>query len=116
MKHSTLLIISVFILQFNSSAVARDDLIVNKEEAILKSFSEKYGQGQCTRAVDNMNSLPSNVKNSCNSFMTKVGKARRHCSSASDIKGCNESVLDMELDEVIDLVKCCIHAEKKGKR
>ena len=115
MKNAKFLFIFFVFFQFTSSVIARDDLIVSKEVAFLKNFSNKNGYGSCLVAVNEVQSLPRNFVNACESLATKVPKAIRHCSTASDTAYCLESILDNNGDEVLGLIRCCGTAQKIGK-
>jgi hypothetical protein len=115
MKSINLLIIFILFFQFNSSAIARDDLIVNKEISVLQNFSDKNGYGVCFEAVARVQSLAKNFVNACESLGTKSAKAVRHCSTASDTAYCLENILDNKPEKVLSLIRCCGFAKEAGK-
>lgn len=112
MKLSLCLNVLFLIFLFNSSAVARDDLVLNKEVSIIKDFSTKHGNGSCSAAVEKVKSLPISFKNACQSLLNKAGSAIRHCSSASNELRCNESILNVDINELQLLATCCVDSTK----
>lgn len=112
MKLPLCLNVLFLIFLFNSSAVARDDLLLNKEVSIIKDFSTKHGYGSCSAAVDKVKSLPNSFKNACKSLLNKAGSATRHCASASNEISCNESILSIDFTELALFARCCVDSTK----
>ena len=109
------IILSFLLIQCTVSAYARDDLVLDKEVSALEDFGSKLGNGSCSLAVANVASVSTRIKSACKSLTDKAEKAHRHCATATDKASCLSIVTNVDLNEIISNMRCCIELKNSGK-